>query len=141
MWVLFTKAGCGRANRGGSWGVCVVELHKDTVLSPHPRVPGAPAPGLSCTPGWQGGGTSLTIHTLPCHCCHWGQITREETDADLHGASPDPLLTLLYLLYSTYLEQQHCTNSPRFTKLLGKATIKDYQTPSLTGERPGAIHF
>lgn len=59
VWVLFTKAGCGRANRG-ELGWCVVEPHKDTVLSPHPRVPGAPAPGLGCISGWQGEGTSLT---------------------------------------------------------------------------------
>lgn len=49
-----------------------------------------------------------------------------------------------------YLEQAPGTNSLMFTKPLGKAvrqikgrkaTIKDYQTPSLPGERPGAIHF
>lgn len=75
-------------------------------------------------------------HALPCHS--WGICIKTEGMV--------PVLRLCY----PYLEQAPGTNSLLFTKPLGKAvrqikgrkaTIRDYQTPSLPGERPGAIHF
>lgn len=78
----------------------------------------------------------LSTRTMPFHS--WG--IRNET------GDMEPVLCLC----CPYLEQAPGTNSLLFTKPLGKAvrqikgrkaTIKDYQTPSLPGERAGAIHF
>lgn len=84
--------------------------------------------GMGEQPYW-----SLSTHTMPFPTKAGAFVTRQE-----------PALCL------SYLEQAPGTNPLTFTKPLGKAvrqikgrkaTIKDYQTPSLPGERPGAIHF
>ena len=120
-------------------------------LDPQLKHPGCwvlPPPALGCTPGWQGWGTALleAEHPMPCPSLPSLALGDRYQGGRHLLTCLEPVLPLCY----PYLEQQPGTNSPRFTKPLRKAIrqinerkapIKDYQTPSLPGERPGAIHF
>lgn len=149
----FAKSGCSRAD-GKTWGWRVVHMMvcKDAGVS----IPSSSTQGAGCSflqpltapqdgrdgeqPYWR---LSTPCHALPCHHWPWGTGTKGGRRL---LTCMEPVLPLCY----PYLEQQPSTNSPRFTKPLRKAIrqinerkapIKDYQTPSLPGERPGAIHF
>lgn len=123
--------------RAGSGGWCVTELCGDAGVS----IPSSKPRLLAASQDGRDGGRALleaehSHHALPYHsrgiCNKTGDM--------------GPVLCLC----CPYLQQAPGTNSLMFTKPLGKAvrqikgrkaTIKDYQTPSLPGERPEAIHF